>query len=91
MILFLIAGVVAFTIGLLSIVSSDFDQYLNKIFPSSKLDKQLLSERNRYIIRRYVSGIRGIVLGILGVAVYVESNEHLRMIVLNWFHAIFGN
>jgi hypothetical protein len=89
MILFLIVGIVAFVIGFLSVFSSRFDQYVHRLFPYSQLDKRFLSEGNRYIIRRYVSGVGGMFAGIVGVAAYIESNEQLRNFVVSLFNAIF--
>jgi 4-hydroxybenzoate polyprenyltransferase len=85
---FLIVGAIAFAIGLLSIFSSRFNQYLDRAFPDSELDKRVFSQRERYVIRRYVSGIRGIILGIVAMAVYVASNELLRSTISTWFNAI---
>jgi hypothetical protein len=90
MIFFLIVGLIAFVIGFLSIVSSRVDQYLHRLFGESELDKKFLSARNRYVIRRYISGIRGIVGGIFCVAIYVTSNERLSNTLISWFHAIVG-
>jgi hypothetical protein len=90
MIIFLIVGLIALIIGVLSIVSNRFDQYVHQLFPDSALDQKVFSERNRYIIRRYVSGFRGVVAGIICVAIYVESNDHLRNFVASFFNSIFG-
>jgi hypothetical protein len=90
MIIFLIVGIAALTVGLLSIFSSRFDQYLHSLFPDSKLDKRVLSAENRYFIRRYLSGIQGVCAGIAGIALYVFTNEQIADSLANWLDATFG-
>jgi hypothetical protein len=52
--------------------------------------RKLLSERNRYIIRRYVSGIGGVITGIAGVALYILTNNQLADRIANWLQSIGG-
>jgi hypothetical protein len=77
MIFFLVIGVPALAIGLLSIFSESFNEYLRSKFPDSEADVMLFSARNRYLISRYVAGIGEIFIGMASIAIYIESNPHL--------------
>jgi hypothetical protein len=90
MIIFLPIGIVALTVGALSIFSSRFDLFLHNLFPDSALDKKLLSSQSRYLIRRYISGIEGIIAGITCIALYVLSDRQIFDAVAGWFHMIFA-
>jgi hypothetical protein len=90
MIIFLGIGIVALTVGLLSIFSSRFDLFLHKSFPDSVLDKKMLSSQSRYLIRRYISGIQGIIAGITCIALYILSDRQVFDTVASWFHTIFA-
>jgi hypothetical protein len=86
MIIFLIVGVIAITVGVLSIFNSRFDLFLHRLFPDSELDKRTLSPENRYFIRRYLSGLQGIIGGIGCVLLYVLSERQVFETIASWFH-----
>lgn len=76
MIIFLLIGIFAFGVGFLSVFSSKFDQLLHNYFGDSKLDKVLFSERDRYVIRRYVSGFGLMTGGVAAVFFYFIADKN---------------
>jgi hypothetical protein len=85
MIFFLIVGILSLTLGLLSLFSKNFKEYLTAKFPDSNADKTLFGERNLYFVRWYSSGIAEIIIAIAALAIYIQSNKEL----LNWLKVIF--
>jgi hypothetical protein len=90
MIIFRFVGVIAIAIGVLSIVSDRFDAMVHQWFPDSALDQRLLSPESRYLIRRYLSGLKGIIGGVLAILLYVSSDPHIYAAIAGWVHAVIG-
>jgi hypothetical protein len=88
MIGFLLIGIVALLVGVLSIFSSRFDLFLHRLFPDSALDSQLLSSQSRYLIRRYISGVQGIIAGIICILLYVLSDRQVFDTIASWVHGL---
>jgi hypothetical protein len=88
MIIFFIIGVIVITVGVLSIFSGRFDLLLHRLFPDSEFDKRALSAENRYFIRRYLSGLQGIIGGVGCILLYVLSERQVLDTITSWFHMI---
>jgi hypothetical protein len=90
MILFLFLGVVTFVVGMLSIFSDRFDNYVSGLFPRSQIDDRYISKEDQYFMRRYLSGLRGVLGGLLMIGLYVLSEPQLFDTLTRWYHAIAG-
>jgi len=90
MVLLLILGIIAFVVGSLSIFSKRFDDYVSSIFPPSRVDDKYISTGDQYFMRRYLSGVRGIVGGIMMMAIYILSEPQITDTLVRWYHAIAG-
>jgi hypothetical protein len=89
MILLLFLGVLSFSVGILSVFSRRFDDYVRSIFPSSRVDNLAMSKQDQYIMSRYLSGLRGIFGGILMITVYILSEPRITDTLISWYYAIF--
>jgi hypothetical protein len=88
MFIFLFVGTAAIVVGLLSIFSDRFDLFMHRLFPDSRVEEKLLSPESRYWIRRYISGVKGIIGGILAILLYLASDVNVYDKVSGWVHAI---
>jgi uncharacterized membrane protein YkgB len=86
MVFFLVIGVLSLTLGLLSLCSKKFKEYLTAKLPDSNADKELFGERNLYFIRWYSSGIVEIIIGIAALAIYIQSNKQLLNALTSLLH-----
>ncbi len=75
MILFLAIGIFGLLTGLLIIFSRRFNEYLHGLFGESKLDKKLFSDKDRYFLRRYVTGLKGVIAGLAAIAFWYFSRN----------------
>lgn len=90
MIIFLFLGIIAIAVGLLSIFSANFDQTLHRWFPDSASDRKFLAPESRYFIRRYLSGIKGLVGGVLAILLYLGSEMNLFEGLVAWLRETTG-
>jgi hypothetical protein len=90
MVILLILGIVAFVVGMLSIFSDRFDNYVSSLFPRSQIDDRHISKEDQYFMRRYLSGLRGILGGLLMIALYVLSEPQISDSLARWYHTIVG-
>ena len=90
MIILLFLGVLSFSIGILSVFSKRFDDYVRSIFPASRLDDQAMSRQDQYFMSRYLSGFRGIFGGILMITIYILSEPRITDTLMSWYQAIFS-
>jgi hypothetical protein len=52
MVILLVLGIVAFVVGMLSIFSDRFDNYVSGLFPRSQIDDRYISKEDQYFMRR---------------------------------------
>ena len=90
MILFLFLGVVVFVLGMLSIFSDRFDNYVSGLFPRSQIDDRYIPKEDQYFMRRYLSGLRGVFGGLLMIGLYVLSEPQTLDTLMRWYHIIAG-
>jgi hypothetical protein len=90
MVILLILGIVAFVIGMLSIFSDRFDNYVSGLFPRSQTDDRYISKEDQYFMRRYLSGLRGVFGGLLMIGLYVLSEPQILDTLMRWYHDIAG-
>jgi hypothetical protein len=90
MVILLILGIVAFVVGMLSIFSDRFDNYVSSLFPRSQIDDRYISKEDQYFMRRYLSGLRGILGGLLMIALYVLSEPQALDTLMRWYRTIAG-
>jgi hypothetical protein len=88
MVILLILGIVAFVVGMLSIFRDRFDNYVSGLFPRSQIDDRYISKEDQYFMRRYLSGVRGIIGGALMMALYVLSEPQISDMLARWYHTI---
>jgi len=90
MVILLVLGTVAFVVGMLSVFSDRFDNYVSGLFPGSQIGDRYISKGDQYFMRRYLSGLRGIFGGLLMIAIYVLSVPQLLDTLTRWYHTVAG-